>query len=196
MHCAKKLGKRVNMGRGGLPINKRIKGYTLIELLVVTSILGILLSLAVPAFQDTVERASTNSQIKVMLSALNLARSEAIKRGTDVVICASPDGIDCDAGTWSEGWMVFADANGDADGDSGSVDGGDTIIRVYEQLGANTTLTYTTDMMAYNSLGFGVIGGTQTFVLCPGSGNANNARSIVIAPSGRGHREEDGLVCP
>ncbi len=170
-------------------------GYTLMELMVVTSILGVLMSLAVPAFRDTVESAQTNSEIKVMLTALNLARSEAIRRGTDVVMCASPEGSgDCSGGTWSQGWMIFADANGDATGSTGSVDSGDTVIREFSAL--DSTLTFSANMMAYNSLGFGTIGGTQTFLLCPVSGNGLNARSIVIAPSGRGHREEDGLVCP
>ncbi|MCI5107094.1 MAG: GspH/FimT family protein [Pseudomonadales bacterium] len=130
-----------------------------------------------------------------MLTTLNLARSEAIKRGQDVSICASDDGADCDEDAWSEGWIVFVDNNGDADGTAGSVDGGDEIIRVFDALGAASTLTSTTDIYSYNSLGFSATGGNQTFLLCPDSGNAANARSIDIGPSGRGRRVEDGLAC-
>lgn len=174
----------------------KIKGYSLIELLIVISIVGILAALSAPSFQDTIEASNTNSQIKVMLTTLNLARSEAIKRGQDVSICASDDGADCTADTWSDGWLVFVDNNGDADGDAGSVDAGDEIIRVYDSLGAASTMTFTTDLFAYNSLGFSATGGNQTFLLCPASGNAANARSIAIGPSGRGRRVEDGLACP
>lgn len=174
----------------------KIKGYSLIELLIVMSIAGILVALSAPAFQDTIEAANTNSQIKVMLTTLNLARSEAIKRGQDVSICASPDGADCDADTWSDGWMVFVDNNDDADGDVGSVDAGDEVIRVYDSLGAASTMTFSVDIFAYNSLGFSATGGNQTFLLCPASGNSANARSIDIGPSGRGRRVEEGLVCP
>ncbi len=175
-------------------INK-IKGYSLIELLIVVAMVGILAALSAPAFQDTIEATNTNSQIKVMLTTLNLARSEAIKRGQDVSICASNDGADCDEDDWSEGWIVFVDNNGDADGTAGSVDGGDVIIRVFDALGAASTLTSTTDLYSYNSLGFSATGGNHTFLLCPNSGNAANARSIDIGPSGRGRRVEEGLAC-
>jgi type IV fimbrial biogenesis protein FimT len=176
-------------------INK-IKGFSLIELLIVIAILGILLALATPGFQDTIESANTNTQVKVMLTTLNLARSEAIKRKQDVSVCATSDGADCDAGNWSEGWMVFVDNNGDANGASGSVDAGDVVIRVFDTLGAGSTATLTVNMISYNSLGFSATGGVQTFLICPATNNAANARSIEIGPSGRGRRIEDGLVCP
>lgn len=176
-------------------VNK-IKGFTLIELLIVVAILGSLIALAIPSFQDTIEAANTNSQIKVMLTTMNLARSEAIKRGDNVHICATNDGADCDEDDWSEGWMVFHDANSDADGTAGSVDVGDTIVRVFDTLGAGSTMTSTIDLLSYNSLGFSATGGVQTFLLCPGSNNANNARSIEVGPTGRGRRIEDGLACP
>lgn len=184
------------MIRSRLENSSKIKGYTMIEMLIVVALLGILIALALPDLSDTVESANTNSQIKVMLTTLNLARSEAIKRGDNVAICASDDGADCDADTWSDGWIIFHDANGDANGDTGSIDVGDTVIRVYDSLGADSTMTFTVDLFEYNSLGFSDTGGTQTFLLCPASGNANNARSIVVGPSGRGRRVEDGLACP
>lgn len=180
-----------------MPINTRkIKGMTLIELLFVVAILGALLALALPNFSDTIEAANTNSQVKVMLTTLNLARSEAIKRGTDVSVCASDDGADCDEDAWADGWIVFVDNNGDADGTAGSVDGGDVVIRVFDTLGAGSTATMTADLLSYNSLGFSSTAGVQTFLICPASNNAANARSIEIGPSGRGRRIENGLACP
>ncbi len=173
---------------------RKIKGMTLIELLFVVAILGTLLALALPNFSDTIEAANTNSQVKVMLTTLNLARSEAIRRGADVSICASDDGADCDQNAWADGWIVFADNNGDANGSSGSVDGGDEVIRVFDSLGAGSTATFTVDLMSYNSMGFSATGGTQQFTLTPGSGNVTNRRCIEIGPSGRGRRIE-GTDC-
>ena len=166
----------------------KIKGFTLIELLMATAILGILIALSLPSFQDTIESMNTNSQIKVLLTTLNFARSEAIKRGGNVAICASNDGTDCDANDWSAGWIVFVNA--------GSVVAGNTILRVFDSLGANSVLTFTVNLFEYNSLGFSDTGGVQTFLICPSSNNANNARSIEIAVSGRGRRIEGGLACP
>ncbi|MCG8414292.1 MAG: GspH/FimT family pseudopilin [Pseudomonadales bacterium] len=172
----------------------KIKGFSLIELLFVVAILGILIGLALPGFTDTVEAANTNSQIKVMLTTLNLARSEAIKRGQDVSICASSDGADCDAANWTEGWIVFVDNNGDANGAGGSVDGGDEVIRVFDTLGAGSTGAFTVNMFSYNDLGFSSTGGTQQFTVTPASGSVDNTRCIEIGPSGRGRRVE-GAAC-
>ena len=155
-------------------------------------ILGVLLALALPGFQDVIESSNTNRQAKNFWVSLNLARSEAIKRGIDVSICASDDATDCDAGTWSEGWIVFVDNNGDADGDTGSIDPGDIVIRVFETLGAGSTHTFTVDLFSYDNLGFSATGGVQTFLIYPAT---NNARSIETGASGRGRRLDTGLVC-
>lgn len=172
------------------------KGFSLIELLVSLAILGILLAVSLPNFQDTIESNVTNSQAKLFITTLNLARSEAIKRGRNVGICPSNDGLDCDAASWSTGWVVFVDVNGDSDGASGSIDGGDIIIRVFDALGASSVLTVTTNYMEYNSLGFSATAGLQTMLLCPATANSANARSVEIGLSGRGRRIEGGLVCP
>ncbi|MFT4886004.1 MAG: type IV fimbrial biogenesis protein FimT [Pseudohongiellaceae bacterium] len=176
--------------------NRRIDGgFSLIELLVVMAILSILLAVSLPNFRDMIESNSTNSQAKLFLTTLNLARSEAIKRGGNVAICASDDGADCDENSWEEGWIVFFDANGDANGVTGSIDANDILIRVFDSVGSTNVTTFTVDLFEYNSLGFSATGGTQTLLICPASENAANARSIVIGPSGRGRRVEDGLGC-
>jgi type IV fimbrial biogenesis protein FimT len=176
--------------------NRRIGGgFSLIELLVVMAILSILLAVSLPNFRDMIESNSTNSQAKLFLTTLNLARSEAIKRGGNVAICASDDGADCDEDSWEEGWIVFFDANGDANGVTGSIDANDILIRVFDSVGSTNVTTFTVDLFGYNNLGFSATGGTQTLLICPVSENSANARSIVIGPSGRGRRVEDGLGC-
>jgi len=176
--------------------SRKNKGLSLIELLITVSVMGILIAVSLPSFRDTLESMNANTQMKTLLSTLSLARGEAIKRGLNVSLCATDDGADCDADTWSDGWMVFVDANGDADGDSGSVDAGDEIIRVFDAGGDDSTLTFTTDLYQFNGMGFGTAAAVQTFLICPGSGIATNARSLEVAISGRGRRIEDGLACP
>lgn len=174
----------------------KIKGFSLIELLITLSILSILLAVSLPNFQDTVESINTNSQAKLLMTTLSLARSEAIKRGTNVAICPTDNGLDCREGVWSSGWMVFVDTNGDATGGAGSVDVGDIVIRVYERLGSGSALTFTGELIQYNNLGFSVSNSVQTLKLCPSTNNALNAHAVVIGLSGRGRRVEAGLTCP
>lgn len=177
-------------------LSGRLSGFTLIELLMSMAILGILAALSLPAFQDTIESMTTNSQAKTLLTTLNLARSEAIRRGVNVGICASADGTDCEADTWSDGWIVFVDNNGDADGDTGSIDIGGEIIRVYDTLGGGSTMTFTVDLFEYNSRGFNATDALQTILICPNSKTDANARSIEISATGRGRRIDTGLNCP
>jgi len=170
-------------------------GFSLIEMLVVVAVLSILLAVSLPNFQNMIERSGTNSQAKLFLTTLSLARSEAIKRGGNVAICASTDGADCSAKAWGAGWIVFFDANGNANGLAGSVDAGDTLIRVFDSGGSANVTTFTVDLFEYSTLGFSATDGTQTLLICPASSSAANARSIVIGSSGRGRRVETGLAC-
>lgn len=174
---------------------KKIKGFTVIELMIVVGVIGILLAVGLPGLQDTISRIGTNTQAKTLVSSLNFARSESIKRGTIVSICSSSSGTDCAADSWADGWIVFVDNNGDANGAVGSVDVGDEVLRVYQGLGGNS-LTFTADLQQYDPQGFGTNAAARTFLLCPEDGNSANAQSVEIAVTGRGRRIHEGLVCP
>lgn len=176
-------------------IIKKIKGFTVIELMITVAVIGILLAVGLPGFQDTISRIGTNSQAKTLVASLNFARSEAIKRGIPVSVCGSSTGTDCAVDSWNDGWIVFVDSNNDADGAGGSVDAGDTVLRLYQDLGGNA-LTFTAALQQYDSQGFGLNTAAQTFLLCPADGDANNAQSVEISITGRGRRIHTGLVCP
>lgn len=69
-------------------------GFTLTELMIVVLILGILSSMALPSMQSLVENQRIKSASFEIFAALTYARSEAIKRNSNVTVAPSiqPDG--------------------------------------------------------------------------------------------------------
>lgn len=102
-------------------------GLTLLELLVSIAILAILTSLAVPSMSRMLSSSATASHASNFLADLRLARSEAISRGVNVIMCrvsdpsaTSPSCTAASSGNtdWSTGWIVFVDDNGDSKHDA------------------------------------------------------------------------------
>jgi type IV fimbrial biogenesis protein FimT len=87
------------------------QGFTLVELMIVLSLTAILMKLAVPAFQDVIRNNKVQTAANSLASAVGLARSEAVKRGTYVTICPTTNNTSCTASStaWAGGWMVFID---------------------------------------------------------------------------------------
>jgi type IV fimbrial biogenesis protein FimT len=93
---------------------RKAAGFTLIELAVAVTILGVILALSAGSFTSVISNARISGEISSLQGALNLARTEAIKRGYGVVVCpaagATSNTSTCDAGStnWSNGWVILA----------------------------------------------------------------------------------------
>lgn len=73
------------------------KGFSLIEFMVALIILSILVGIAVPGFLDFLRRQKMSSSANSALAMLQYARSEAIKRQTDIEVNFVAD---------SSGWTI------------------------------------------------------------------------------------------
>ncbi len=84
------------------------RGFTLIEMMITITVAAMLLMIAVPSFRNASLSSQLRSAASDFIASSNLARSEAIKRGSPVTLCVSADGSTCAAGGWEQGWIVLS----------------------------------------------------------------------------------------
>lgn len=166
-------------------------GFTLIELMVTLAVLGILLSIGIPSFQNMVLNNRITAQANQVITALNYARSEAVKRAAPATVCSTNGGAACAGSTdWSTGWLVFADGDGD-----GTVDAGEAVLRVWPPLGGGNTLTAGSHLRVTFTAAGSATGFNDTFRLCDKRGTTE-MRAIVINAMGRSYVEKGTKACP
>jgi type IV fimbrial biogenesis protein FimT len=108
-------------------------GFSLFELMIATAVIGITAAVAVPTFQEYGRGTRAVATQNDFVGALNLARSEAVKRSTVVSVCATTNYNSCSAAAnWAAGWMVFVDGTGT----TGQLDGTDVRLQSYTGPGA------------------------------------------------------------
>lgn len=76
-------------------------GFTLVELLITIVVAAILLAVAVPSFRDYQAGQQVRSTAADLVSAMNFARSEAVKRMASVSVAPA-------SGGWVNGWSVMS----------------------------------------------------------------------------------------
>ncbi|WP_455205077.1 GspH/FimT family pseudopilin [Kaarinaea lacus] len=164
-------------------------GFTLIELLISIALAAVILTQAVPSFNTLVQNNRLIAQKNEFLSSLNLARSEAIKRGVRVTVCASSNQTSCNNTDWEKGWIVFSDVNADATLDAGSgacSEGEDCLLRVAMGLIGGNTLTAShfsnTKFIQYTPRG--ELDSAGTFTFCDQRG-AKHAQATNLYTVGR-----------
>lgn len=96
-------------------LHRASQGVTLVELMVGLAVMALLMMVAVPSFQSTIASSRVTTVTNDLVGTLASARTEAIRRGVRVTVCASADGASCaTSGDWSQGWIVFTDTDRDA----------------------------------------------------------------------------------
>jgi len=161
------------------------QGLTLVELIVTLAISSILLAIAIPGYANFMNFNRLVAVTNELGSSLQLARSEAIRRGIRTTVCKSSHPMDsvpaCDSSAnWQQGWLVFVDG-----GTKGVVDDGDPILRVHggvAEVGitASNFSAYASFLPSGSSQGPSGLGNGTLYVCVAGS-----RRSIIINTIGR-----------
>jgi type IV fimbrial biogenesis protein FimT len=124
------------------------RGLSLVESLVALGVASALAATGVPAANEAFERHRLASTTNELITTVNFARSEAIRRSARVVIAAKTPG------RWTDGWRVFADAD-----DDGQLDEGEVILRESTPSPGSTAIsahfgaTHSRDALSYSPVG-------------------------------------------
>lgn len=176
-------------------------GFTLAEAMMSLAIAGFLVSLAAPSLRDLTLNNRMTSEVNTLMSALHVARSEAIKRGQPVTLCPSGDGRACagansDYTWWHLGVLLFVDSN-----DNNRLDDGEALIQVFELEKAGNPLTVKSSRarpsVSYQPSGFSP-GTNLTFAFCDARG-VESVRYVAVSNTGRprvSRKSDSGLSCP
>lgn len=176
------------------------RGFTLLELLVTISVAAIILSYGVPGFMDVVRNGRAATNANDFVTAISIARSEAVKRGARVTVCASNNETTC-SGDWNDGWIVFADGAATDDADPPVVD---EVLRVWAAPGGAPSIDVTDSLGSSSSLDwvrFLPRGGARTTAAMPVTFNMEiegcsdlQGRNIELNAVGRTTVER--VACP
>jgi type IV fimbrial biogenesis protein FimT len=194
---------------------KKDAGFTLTELMITLAIVGVLLMVGVPSLKTFIQGNQLIASTNELISALHMARSEAIKLNSRVSICDSSDGKTCAlTGDWSNGWIVFVDFDGNLvnNGAPCAVINTDCLLRVHsgfndKQLSVSgivdstanaiVSFTFTARGMPKDTSGVSQSG---VFSICgfDSSNNVTGSRAVVLSLSGRVRVSDNAAVisCP
>ncbi len=163
-------------------------GFTLAELIITIAIAGILAGIAIPSFTSIITSNRLTAYANDLVTALNVARSEAIKRGLSVTVRQVDDQSSTDKGAganWEDGWDMFTDANSD-----GSFSAGDELLKTYSSLASSYTLRSNNFSNFIRFTPSGQSNTNGSFIICDDSdGNgipeANTSKLIAVNAIGR-----------
>lgn len=195
-------------GRHFLPLRARpclnhvISGLTLVELLFVISLVAILAALALPSFSATIERLRVRQTTMELKGALQLARSEAVRRGDNIKIRKRDvfEDRSCSAapGDWSCGGIVFFDHNGNGQLDA-SDGSSDELLQVFTPT-KGTSIRFTSNASVLTINRWGAINGVAaSFAIASDHAaqrpeSAPSAMMLCISSGGR-IRQQAGSSC-
>ncbi|MGH8508703.1 MAG: GspH/FimT family pseudopilin [Gammaproteobacteria bacterium] len=166
------------------------RGFTLVELVVTLGVAAVLMGMAAPSVSQFLQNNRLKSDTYMLLDSIAVARSEAVKRGSQVVICrsanptAAPPACGGSANTWTTGWLVYVNAD---PANLNYQSPGDTLLRVGTGVADGVAIKTNPSgdqYLDYANTGETNEAGTVLFAICDSRGEAYG-RQISVLRSGR-----------
>jgi type IV fimbrial biogenesis protein FimT len=153
-------------------------GLSLWELLWCLSVVGVVLALGIPSFRTFLLDARRTADINAFVAAVQLARSEAAKRGTPIVLCKTADGARCGGQElrFDTGWMVFANTDDIRPPQRGATE---ELLLHYQPV-TTGPIAANRRLFEFRAFGWRSTNGTVTFCDARGQG-----RAVIVSYTGR-----------
>lgn len=152
-----------------------MRGFNILELMIVVAIAAIIALIGIPALTTTVENARVRAVTNDLTTSFNLARSEAVRAGSEYRVMGRPDPDDGGAPSFQMGWCVVPEGDDCSD---------NTLVRIFDAPG-NVDFSVSGTQVTFDAQG-ALDGGVSTFdVQPPGCTSGDRARTVRISPSGR-----------
>lgn len=172
---------------------RTVKGFTLVELMVTIAVLAIILSLAVPAFQNIVVSTRLNTVANEIADVMSYARSEAVKRNRVVTFCTASTATATSCGAPGTSWVHWIVLAGGEVVRRGEISRYGATINVSSSL-VNSRIVFSGDGLART--GTGLINDTNGRVtVCAVSGPSESVRRITLGAGSRVSIERISGAC-
>lgn len=155
---------------------KQTRGVSLIEMMGVILIGGLVTLYAIPSFMGVVHNYRVSGYADALGQHLDYARSEAIKRNSNVNVCArlTPTSLQCGAvNNWSNGWLVYFNDTG----------GNPVVLKLQEALNVGSLVDFSASTLTFQSNGL-ISGLPSSFNMSSSYCTGNSARNIAISQVG------------
>jgi len=155
-------------------MQRRERGFTLIEVGFVLLVVGVLAAVAAPSLMNVVVAQRLRAAGTDLVQALQIARSEAIKRNANVTVAPASE-------QWTSGWVVTNSL-------------GDEIAK-REKLGDRVAVSSAPSAAVYQPSGrLSVAGGTRFQLRDSETGSGVAPRCVIVDTSG--YPRVEAKACP